>query len=438
MTIPNGLSMNAAENYEEMSNNSNEYRYVMMFKSIIDQKLLPNDFDVWTIEEQCTWINKNIPTFFPNVPKTMLHLMPGFCRLANCKRSLVETPEWLDMDKYRKGQKFVRENYFSIMIGTVLGTLLLYTFEEDLKPLIITKGSITPYLAFKRYFSNFQRFSSWYNGEPWIKGTQAYKDMQYACKMHSLTQAKLSKLDNNQFESEAKIADPWCPDHELLLKDFAAVCPLNTQSCYQMISKSPYIIKNLNNANMACAQCFFFSIILLWPQNIGIHNATNEDMEAFCHMWRCYGYFLGIEDEYNTCRGNLKEIKHRTRELYEVMLSNLNNITPKWEHMTRCFIESLNYYPFLYMPYKMMVVFAMDILNISMPHLYASMSYAEWITYKISRFLFRYAFKFSIIRLIINKAANKLIDKVMNFSPEKNVELQEKSKQQLLKFSTEH
>ncbi|XP_025992224.2 uncharacterized protein LOC105197310 [Solenopsis invicta] len=421
-----------------MSKNSSEYRYVMMFKSVVDQELLPNDFDVWTIKEQCIWINKNIPTFFPNTPKSALHLMPAFCRLTNCKRSLVETPEWLDIDKYRKGQKFVRENYTSIMIGTVLGTLLLYTFEEDLNPLIITKRSITPYLALKRYFSNLQRFSSWYSGEPWIEGTQAYRDMQYTCKMHFLVQAKLSKLDDNQFESEAEIVKPWCPDHELLLKDFAAVCPFNPQSSYQMINKTPYKLKNLNNANMALTQCFFLSVVLLWPQNIGIHNATNEEIEAFCHMWRCYGYFLGIEDEYNICRGNLEEIKDRTRDLYELMSSNFNNITPKWEHMTRCFIESLNYYPLLYMPYKMVVVFTMDAINISMPHLYASMSYAEWITYKISRFFFRYAFKFSIIRSIINKVINKIFDKVMNFNPEKKAELQEKSKQQLLKFSMKH
>ncbi|XP_039307023.1 uncharacterized protein LOC113004643 [Solenopsis invicta] len=420
-----------------MSKNSSEYRYVMMFKSVVDQELLPNDFDVWTIEEQCIWINKNTPTFFPNTPKSVLHLMPAYCRLINCKRSPVETPEWLDIDKYRKGQKFVRENYTSIMIGTLLGVLQLYTFEEDLNPLIITKRSITPYLAFKRYLSNLRRFSSWYDGEPWIEGTQAYKDMQYTCKLHLLVQEKLSKLDDNEFENEAKITEPWCPDHEVLLKDFAAVCPFAGPS-YEMINKAPYKLKNLNNANMAIAQSFFFSVVLLSPQNVGIHNATNEDMEAFCHMWRCYGYFVGIENEYNICRGNLKEIKHRIRDLHKLMLSNLNNITPKWEHMTRCFIESFNYYPWIYMPYKMMVVLAMDTLNISMPHLYASMSYAEWITYKISRFFFRYTLKFSIIRSIINKVAHKIFDKAMNVSPEKNAELEEKSKQQLLKFSMKH
>jgi hypothetical protein len=104
---------------------------------------------------------------------------------------------------------------------------------------------------------------------------------------------------------------------------------------------------------------------------------------------RFYILYLCNFFRYNICRGNLKEIKHRTRDLYELMMSNFINITPKWEHMTRCFIESFNYYPLLYMPYKMIVVFAMDTLNISMPHLYASMSYTEWIAYKISRWAYR-------------------------------------------------
>ena len=121
--------------------------------------------------------------------------------------------------------------------------------------------------------------------------------MVYARNMHSLIQKNLSKLDDNEYENEAKIAKPWCPYRQILLKDFAAVCPHDPQFTYQMVHKSPYMIKNINNANMVVAQCFFLSVVLLCPQNIGIHNATDEDVEAFCHMWRCYGYYLGIEDE---------------------------------------------------------------------------------------------------------------------------------------------
>jgi len=118
--------------------------------------------------------------------------------------------------------------------------------------------------------------------------------------MHLMIRAKLCELDNEQIENESKIAKPWCLNRELLLKDFSVACPFEKdgQRPYIIINKSPYKPKGMNNADMAGIQCSFISPVLLFPQNIGIHNATDEDVEAFCHMWRCYGYCLGMEDEY--------------------------------------------------------------------------------------------------------------------------------------------
>ncbi|XP_011050627.1 PREDICTED: uncharacterized protein LOC105143819 [Acromyrmex echinatior] len=416
---------------------SNDCRYVMMLKSMFDRELFPNDFDTWTVQKQCVWINENIATFFPNVPKSLLNLIPASFSQGNYSRSLVEIPEWLDMDKYRRGQKFVRENYASLIFTKILGIMHVYSFEENLKPIIISKRSHTPYLGFKRYFSTIQRFFNWYDGEPWIKGTPAYKDMQFARRMHLMIQEKLHKLDNEQINNESKIAEPWCPDRKLFLKDFAA-CPLEQhgQHPYTIMYKSPYKPKGMNNAEMAGTQCSFISLILLCPEKIGVHNATNEDMEAFCHMWRCYGHYLGMENEYNFCRGSLDEIKQRTRDFYQYwMISNFKDVTPEWEHMTRCLIEPLNYCPWVYIPYKVMALLAMDMLNINMTHLYTSMNYTEWLIYKSYRFVLRYVLKFSIFRAIINKMIRKTFNQAMNFSPENEAKLKEKSEKQLSYFS---
>lgn len=87
---------------------------------------------------------------------------------------------------------------------------------------------------------------------------------------------------------------------------------------------------------------------------------------------------------YNFCRGSLEEIKQRMRDLYQYwIIPNFKNVTPEWEHMTRCVVVPLNYYRYLYMPYKVMVLIATDLLNINMLHLYTSLSYTEWIAYKI-------------------------------------------------------
>jgi len=65
------------------------------------------------------------------------------------------------------------------------------------------------------------------------------------------------------------------------------------------------------------------------------------------------------------------------------IIPNLKEVTPEWEHMTRCIIESVNYYPLMRMPYKTLVLTATDMFDLNMPFLHESLSYFEWIHYKI-------------------------------------------------------
>ncbi|XP_012225825.1 uncharacterized protein [Linepithema humile] len=417
---------------------SSEHEYIIAFKNTFDRKLFPNDFDIRAVEEQYTWINENITQFFPNVPQSLLNMIPAFYRQINCELSPVEKPTWMDMDKYHRGQRFVRDHYASIVVIKIVGIIHLCTFNDFLKPMIMSKRSETPYLGFKRYLSTIQRLLNWYDGEPWVKGTLAYKDMLHARKIHLLIRKKLCGLDNKQIDKASIIAKPWCPDRELFVKDFTAACPFENfgQRPYMLFSKTPYRPKDINNADMAVAQCCLISSLVLWPQNVGVHDATNEDLEALCHMWRCYGYFLGIEDEYNFCRGSLEEIKQRVRDMFQYwIIPNFKDITPEWEHMTKCFIEPFNYYPFVYLPYKVVILMAVDSLNLNMPYIYTSLNYLEWIAYKSLTFILRHALKHSSLRAIFNKIVYKIINKATNFSPEKHAELQEKSKKQLSSLS---
>jgi len=126
--------------------------------------------------------------------------------------------------------------------------------------------------------------------------------MQVARSMHVAIKRKLCGMTSEQIDAACKFANPWSPDRELLLKDFAAVCPpekFGQRPYTVMLSKpSPYKPKGINNTDFAIAQSIFIIVPLLYPQNMGIYDATDEDLEGYCHMWKCYGYFLGIEDEY--------------------------------------------------------------------------------------------------------------------------------------------
>ncbi|XP_020280842.1 uncharacterized protein LOC109853305 [Pseudomyrmex gracilis] len=390
----------------ESENLSECEKQVLLMKSTFDSKLFPDDFDTWTTKEQYRWINGNLRKFYPNMPETLLGYVTAVFRQIKFDRSPVETPEWLDIEKYRRGQKFVRENFLAIIVNKLIGLLHVYCFTDGLKPIIIGGKSHTLQLGFKRYSLTMMRILSWYLEEPWVKETQAYKNMQTTNKYHLLMKNKLCQLDNEQIDAAATLAKLRCPDHEMLLKDFAAACPFEKpgQCIYPFLDNSPYKPKGVNNADIAVTQASFAGMIVLRPQDMGVHNATDEDIEAFCHMWRCYGYYLGLEDEYNFCRGNLAEIRQRLRDYYEYWVkSNLKNASVEWEHMTRCLVEPMNFYPYVYMPYKSVLLIATDLLDLNMPRLYASLSYPEWIAYKIYKFILQYGLKVSIVREVINK-----------------------------------
>lgn len=129
---------------------SNEHEYVLLIRDIFDRQLFPNDFDNWTVQEQYIWINANIVEFFPNVPQSLLNFIPAAFHEVNHDRSLTEKPEWLDINKYHREQKFVADHYGSMILVKILGVMLMYSFFSVLKTIILSKRSHTPYLQFQR------------------------------------------------------------------------------------------------------------------------------------------------------------------------------------------------------------------------------------------------------------------------------------------------
>jgi len=132
-----------------------EDNFVMLFKELFGinfRDYIPNDFDAWTVKKQCDWLKQNVAKFFPNVPQSLLHLIPAFFCQLNYDRSSEKLPEWMNMDKYRRGQKFVQKHYTALIFSSIIGFVYIYTIEEGLKPLLLGEHSHTPYLGFQRYY----------------------------------------------------------------------------------------------------------------------------------------------------------------------------------------------------------------------------------------------------------------------------------------------
>ncbi|EFN80748.1 hypothetical protein EAI_16828 [Harpegnathos saltator] len=284
------------------SENCTEKEYLMKYRDIMHGTTeLPGDFDTWTAQEQYDWKYRIIMKFTLNIPNSLRDMVPAIMTPINSNICQEELPEWMDIDKYRRAQKFVSEHYLSIVLTNLLSLVYSFTFDDGLKGFILGGHTHTPYLAFKRYLITVKRMLVWYDGDPWVKGTKAYREMKITHEKHLALTRKLALASEEQIDAALKIENPWCPERELFRKDFAALCPFAKidQRPYKLMKYIPYTIKpkSINNADMSVVQGMLVVVPILYPQYIGLHNITDEDLESFCYMWRCYGYFLGVEDK---------------------------------------------------------------------------------------------------------------------------------------------
>ncbi|XP_071558739.1 uncharacterized protein [Temnothorax nylanderi] len=418
--------------YYELAEARNAVEYIEHFvkqmKHIIDQNpAKPKDYDKWTDKEQYEHIISNIKIYVPSIPDSLLFFIPAAQYRGDCDRNSTDKPLWLDMEKFQRGQKFARDHITSILLANLLSLFELFAFTDGLKPMIFSRQSHTPYLAFKRYLSTACRIKNWMMDNPWTVGTQAYKDVQTVRRMHRAIRLKLCERDNEEIDTATKIPNPWCPGREAILEDFSS-CPYPTveNGCLHLLITP----KGLNQADMGATQFAFVGMILLHPNELGI-DASDEDLEAFCHTWRGIGYLLGMEDEYNFCRGNLQEIKQRSRDFIDVWVRPyLRQVTPEWEHMLRCVAEGERYYISRF-TFKTLLLFVTNLLNIDMPRVRHTLTYFERFYFTLQRFMFRYAMKLRFVRVYINKKVCKTLDKAVEYGQEKHKLLKSRSEKAL-------
>lgn len=92
-----------------------------------------------------------IRTYFgDNIPLSLMDIVVGECFEGDSEISVDLKPDWLDLEKFRKGQKFALDYQFGVNYSNLLALFTVFSFKDDLKPLIFTQASNTPYTAFKR------------------------------------------------------------------------------------------------------------------------------------------------------------------------------------------------------------------------------------------------------------------------------------------------
>ncbi|XP_043678507.1 uncharacterized protein LOC122634021 [Vespula pensylvanica] len=352
--------------------------------------------------------------------------------LGNHDRPSSEKPDWLDREKFRKGQRFARDNIAGLFLGQLYGLSFLLCHDDSLRSIITTQKSHTPYLAFKRYLSTGQRVRNWYTEDPWCEGTKAYEDIQTVKRMHLDVSTKVNRFDYEEMESKSTIRNPHCPALRFITDDFSTILPPESLSAHLYAEQSKHLrtnsnAKRINQSEMGYTLFGFMGLPVLFPDHFGIYPRTDEDLENFCYVWRCIGYLLGIDEEMNICRGSLEDVKARCRSYIEDLAKPaFQRLEPQWEHMMRCVVEG-NLYFMNACNFETIVLCIADIMGIEMPIFYSSLTYSQRIRYYLHKYFIRYGLKYSFVRSLVNKLLNSLFDKALYFDDTKIVELKKKS-----------
>lgn len=330
---------------------------------------------------------------FLNLPLDLQKLLPGIyhCLPNDYTIPIDQKPVWFDKKKFEMGQAFTKKYFTGLNASDMLSLILLFSFPDDLEPLIFSGNSGSPFTAFRRYLSTVLRVTSWYDHDIWSKDNPGYLNLKKVRALHLNVSKQLNSAPYEDIKDKITLCESsnkplmWTTKKELLLKDFQCGCPFKTAKPFDNKRPGKVFITQLD---MSITQFAFVGLLVTYPEKFGAGSATKEELEAFLHLWRSIGYLLGIEDRFNFCTGNLEEVVQRCHAVIDYWVKpNLQHITEDWEHMSRCLTEGLTYYLLPSVSFESTLMYLCWILEIPMPNLMASLTWMETFVFRSIKFI---------------------------------------------------
>ena len=95
--------------------------------------------------------------------------------------------------------------------------------------------------------------------------------------------------------------------------------------------------------DMGLVQSGFFGAVMMYPKQFGVY-CTDKELDDYIFVWRVIGYCLGIEDEFNICRGSLAETRALVKEIEQICLIPALEYPPKdFDKMADAYIDGVNH-----------------------------------------------------------------------------------------------
>uniref|UniRef100_A0A2M4A901 ER-bound oxygenase mpaB/mpaB'/Rubber oxygenase catalytic domain-containing protein n=1 Tax=Anopheles triannulatus TaxID=58253 RepID=A0A2M4A901_9DIPT len=212
-----------------------------------------------------------------------------------------ELPPWYDEAKFKRGQKYYKDNRFGILQAAFCSLLVLLADPKGLRILEHTGKSSTAETARKRYVSTLKHLSEWYECdlEP---GSRSWKSLQQVRRMHLGASRSATKRQ----------------------------------------------LGFISQPEMALTTFGFMGFPLVRPHLLGIRYDNREDREAFIHLWAVIGYMLGVHDRCNMCLFRLEVVDQICRiAIRYVFMPSLQLETTLYKQMVGAITDGYaGYMPF--------------------------------------------------------------------------------------------
>lgn len=231
--------------------------------------------------------------------------------------------------------------------------------------------------------------------------------------MHRRVADAVSALSTPEFDRrvDAQFLGPdhqeeGMPDHqaEILFQDLAelrARFPVGPE--FYTFVQNPL---KFTQFDMILVQSAFFAAPLLFPAFYGCQDASSAELAGFLHVWRVFGYYLGIADVFNAAQFDVTTARHLGAEIMERILKPcLLRLDQRTIQMGRqIFRDPSNYYVWLYRNYAM--------LGFQLRGLWDSFGWRQKYWYYLRTVIVSYVYPLPGVKWALNRLLKRLVDKL--------------------------
>lgn len=136
----------------------------------------------------------------------------------------------------------------------------------------------------------------------------------------------------------------------------------------------------------------FFAPLLLYPEHYGARGASVRQLAALTHVWRVFGYYLGIAEESNAGQFSPERTLVVGRGIMEMVLKPcMLNLSDQSIAMAQTiFSEPTDYYVWVYRNYRM--------VGYPLNKLWQSFSWRQRLLYYSRSLWLDHLYNFSLVR----------------------------------------